>query len=84
MATCAQCTQGHVLPGEPEGSMVDGAYFHAAPASETVTGETRAIVLLTDIFGLGLKNSKLLVDELSKRLGCDVWAPDLFLGMWSC
>ena len=77
MAACEQCTQGYVLQGEPEGTIVDGAYFHAAPPS---ANSTRAVVLLTDIFGLPLKNSKLIADELSKRLECDVWVPDLFAG----
>ena len=81
--SCEQCTQGHVLAGEPAGSIVDGAYFHPAPttaADGASPASTRAIVLLTDIFGLPLKNCKLIADELSKRVGCDVWVPDLFDG----
>lgn len=77
MASCEHCTQGYVLPGDPQGTMVDGAYFHAAPATDATT-PSRAIVLLTDIFGLPLKNSKIIADELSRRVGCDVWVPDLF------
>ncbi|KAI0699128.1 dienelactone hydrolase endo-1-3,1,4-beta-D-glucanase [Cytidiella melzeri] len=83
MASCPQCTQGFVLDGEPQGTiMVDGAYFHAAPPTETTdtTSPSRAVVLLTDIFGLPLKNSKLIADALSKQLGCDVWVPDVFAG----
>ncbi|THG94999.1 hypothetical protein EW026_g6571 [Hermanssonia centrifuga] len=75
--SCEQCTQGYVLPGEPAGSIVDGAYFHPAPEGSP---KSSAIVLLTDIFGLPLKNSKLIADELSKGVGCDVWVPDLFAG----
>ena len=56
--------------------MVNDAYFHAGPEG----APTRAIVLLTDIFGLPLKNSKLIADELSQKVGCDVWVPDLFAG----
>ena len=74
--SCEQCTQGHVLPGEPKGTMVGDAYFHAGPEGSP----KRAIFLLTDIFGLPLKNSKLIADELSKRVECDVWVPDLFAG----
>ncbi len=79
--SCEQCTQGYVLPGEPAGSIVDGAYFHPAPEGSP---KSSAIVLLTDIFGLPLKNSKLIADELSKGVGCDVWVPDLFAGTSLC
>lgn len=79
--SCEQCTQGYVLQGEPEGTMVDGAYFHAAPTTEGAEGgSARAIVLLTDIFGLPLVNCKLMADEFARRVGCDVWVPDLFDG----
>ena len=75
--SCPQCTQGYVLPGEPTGTMIDDTYFAAAPEGAS---STKAIVLLTDIFGLPLKNNKILADELAKRVGCDVWVPDLFGG----
>ncbi|KAI0345739.1 dienelactone hydrolase endo-1-3,1,4-beta-D-glucanase [Trametopsis cervina] len=80
MASCEHCTQGYVLPGEPEGTLVDGAYFHAAPsaAEGNIEQSSRAIVLLTDIFGLPLKNSKIIADTLSTSVGCDVWIPDIF------
>ena len=60
--------------------MVGDAYFHAGPEGSS----KRAIFLLTDIFGLPLKNSKLIADEISKRLQCDVWVPDLFAGAYRC
>ena len=80
--SCEQCTQGYVLDGEPEGTMVDGAYLRTAPSVEGADAgtPTRAVVLLTDIFGLPLKNSKLVADEIARRVGCDVWVPDLFDG----
>ena len=71
---CEHCKSGFVLPGEPKGSMQDGAYF--AAGADT----TRAVVLLTDIFGLPLKNSKILADQFAEQVGCDVWVPDLFNG----
>lgn len=40
----------------------------------------RAIILLSDGFGLPLVNSHLLADKFSKELSCDVWIPDLFNG----
>ncbi|KAF7978527.1 hypothetical protein HWV62_45707 [Athelia sp. TMB] len=79
MASCDNCTKGYVLPGEPTGTLVaemDGAYFAPGPEGNTA----RAVVYLTDIFGLPLKNSKLMADELAKTLACDVWVPDLFNG----
>ena len=78
--SCEQCTQGYILPGEPAGTIVDGAYLAQAPEDAASSGPKRAIVYLTDIFGLPLKNSKIIADELSKRVGCDVWIPDLFAG----
>ncbi|TFK52532.1 dienelactone hydrolase endo-1,3,1,4-beta-D-glucanase [Heliocybe sulcata] len=79
--SCPQCTQGFILPGEPEGEMTrvgeTEGYLHRAPEGST---STRAVFLLSDIFGLPLKNSKILADTISKRLQCDVWVPDLFAG----
>ena len=60
--------------------MVGDAYFHPAPDGAP---SSRAIVLLTDVFGLPLKNCKIMADEFAKRVGCDVWVPDLFAGAWS-
>lgn len=79
--SCPQCTQGYILPGEPVGSMVDGVYFSPAPEGAS---STKAVFLLTDVFGLALKNNKILADELAKRVGCDVWVPDLFAGASTC
>ncbi|THH31165.1 hypothetical protein EUX98_g3022 [Antrodiella citrinella] len=72
--SCEQCGQGYVLAGEPEGTMVDGAYLHEG------SNKSRAVVLLTDIFGLPLVNCKIMADRFSKELDCDVWVPDLFDG----
>ncbi|GJE97180.1 dienelactone hydrolase-like protein [Phanerochaete sordida] len=76
------CYQGYLLEGEPRGQLVEGAYFAPAPESKSGTEDTpsRAIVVFTDIFGLGIKNPKIIADELAQRVGCDVWVPDLFDG----
>ena len=79
--TCPQCTQGYILPGEPRGTFVDGAYFSPAPEGGS---STKAIVFLTDIFGLGLRNCKILADAYAKKVECDVWVPDLFAGASRC
>lgn len=79
MAFCQHCTQGTVLPGEPKWSMQpNGAYF--APGQSDQTGTKNAVLLLTDIFGLPLKNSKIMADKFAEQLGCDVWVPDVFAG----
>ncbi|KAF5389175.1 hypothetical protein D9757_003524 [Collybiopsis confluens] len=76
MASCPDCKKGKVLPGKPTGRMVNDAYFAPGPEGNS----SRAIILLTDIFGLDLINSKILADIISQRLQCDVWVPDLFNG----
>ena len=75
--SCEDCTKGNVLPGEPTGAIdtVSKAYLAAAPEPSS-----RAIILLTDVFGLPLQNCKILADRLSKELACDVWVPDMFDG----
>jgi len=74
--SCEQCTQGYVMAGEPKGKMVDGAYLHESPSGS----KTRAVIFLTDVFGLPLVNCKLMADQFSEKLDCDVWVPDLFNG----
>ncbi|KAF7299105.1 DLH domain-containing protein [Mycena indigotica] len=78
--SCPNCFTGELLDGEPTGktSEVDGAAYFA-PGPENATSK-RAIILLTDIFGLPLKNSKILADNFAKCLECDVYVPDLFAG----
>ncbi|KAK7469197.1 hypothetical protein VKT23_003688 [Stygiomarasmius scandens] len=76
--SCPDCRKGVVLEGEPTGHIDPntGAYVASGPEGNT----SRAILLLTDVFGLGLKNPEILADNLSKRLSCDVYAPDIFAG----
>ncbi|KAL1682325.1 Alpha/Beta hydrolase protein [Schizophyllum commune] len=83
--SCPNCVRGVVLPGEPKGVMrsasdltVDAYLASPKPAAEQWTPSTHAIVLLTDIFGLNLVNSKIMADRFSHELGCDVWVPNLF------
>ena len=79
--SCENCFKGSELPGEPSGSMVDGAYLAASPNRAATPEEPkRAVVLLTDIFGLPLKNSKIQADKLAQEIGVDVWVPDIFAG----
>jgi hypothetical protein len=80
--SCPDCTTGGYLPGEPTGTFsTQGAYFAPAPAlPEDSQVPKRAVLLLTDAFGLPLKNCKIIADNLAKRLNCDVWIPDYFAG----
>ena len=84
--SCPNCVRGVVLPGEPKGVMrsasdltVDAYLASPKPAAEQWAPSTHAIVLLTDIFGLNLVNSKIMADRFSQELGCDVWVPNLFV-----
>ncbi|KAN0123351.1 dienelactone hydrolase endo-1-3,1,4-beta-D-glucanase [Russula decolorans] len=76
--SCTYCYKGFALPGEPKGTIVGQDYFTAAP--NDATQRTKAIVLLTDIFGLPLPNPRIVADQLAEQVGVDVWVPDLFNG----
>ncbi|KAJ8496661.1 hypothetical protein ONZ45_g12361 [Pleurotus djamor] len=94
MLTCPDCLKGALLPGEPSGYIgFKGAYYapalsrNVAPDDQDSTdafqpggNPTAAVVLLTDGYGLKLKNCKIIADTLSQKLGCDVWIPDIFDG----
>jgi dienelactone hydrolase len=58
--------------------MVGLDYFTPAPSS--ATDRSKAIVLLTDIFGLPLPNPRIVADHLAENVGVDVWVPDFFNG----
>ena len=82
MSVCPKCKEGSFLPGEPTGSIntdFQGAYF--APSPNKDLESKRAIVFLTDGFGLPLKNCKIMADNLATKLECDVWVPDYFNGV---
>ncbi|KAJ2934599.1 hypothetical protein H1R20_g2494, partial [Candolleomyces eurysporus] len=75
--------EGYILPDKPKGSIqldFSSAYLAPNPDAETTTSD-RAVILLTDDFGLPLKNPKLIADALAERLRCDVWVPDYFNGL---
>jgi len=85
--SCPRCQEGSILSGEPKGTIETGllgnSYFSPAPAAEANTPDVspkKVILLLTDAFGLPVNNCKIIADELAKKLGCDVWVPDYFMG----
>src|ERR1700742_3090499 len=66
--SCPDCTTGGLLPGEPSGVFsTQGAYFSAAPSPPEHSSGKRAVILLTDGFGLPLKNCKILADGFAKE-----------------
>ncbi|KAH9480066.1 Hydrolase tropI [Psilocybe cubensis] len=78
--SCPNCAKGDFLPGEPTGSIrsdFQNAYLAPAPEGDS---SSYAVLLLTDAFGLPLKNCKIMADEMAKRLQCDVWISDYFNG----
>jgi len=78
---CERCVQGGVLEGDFTGEIQNGAYFAPAPGSGSLSsGQKTCIVFLTDIFGLSLKNCKIMADSMAQKLGVDVWVPDQFDG----
>jgi hypothetical protein len=78
--SCPDCITGANLPGTPKGVLKDdGSYFAAAPEGGN-SEHKRAVILLTDVFGLGLDNPKIMADYFAEQLQCDVWVPDIFAG----
>ncbi|KAH9969537.1 hypothetical protein BC827DRAFT_1262767 [Russula dissimulans] len=71
---CPACYQGFILPGEPNGSMVGLGYFTPAPPRRDATERTKAIVFLTDIFGISFRSQR---DDLLKTGGVRLVFPDL-------
>jgi len=76
--SCSDCTSGNWLPGSPKGTEENGAYL--AKGSNQEDTKDKAVVVLTDIFGLAISNPKIIADTIAERTGFDVWVPDLFDG----
>jgi len=79
---CERCVQGEILEGEFTGIVEGGAYLAPAPGKGSLSANPSktCIVILTDIFGLSLKNCKIMADSMAEKLGVDVWVPDQFAG----
>lgn len=90
--SCPECVTGTQLLGTPLGEMRTvgqyETYFStkatvasfAAGSEGDVKSSRRAIVILPDMFGLSINNTKLIADVLNEKVGCDVYVPDLFAG----
>ena len=83
---CENCVKGNVLPGTPTGSIThvnkypSDVYLASRATKPAADGKKKAIVFLTDIFGLPLVNCKIMADGLNEKVGVDVYVPDLFNG----
>lgn len=78
--SCSDCISGNLLPGSPKGTEENGVYL--ASGSNQEDTKDKAVVVLTDIFGL-VPNPKIIADTIAERTGFDVWVPDLFNGVSS-
>jgi len=76
--SCSDCTAGNWLPGSPKGTEEDGVYL--AKGSNQADTKDKAVVVLSDVFGLALPNPKIIADSIAERTGFDVWVLDLFNG----
>ncbi|TNY23248.1 hypothetical protein DMC30DRAFT_414290 [Rhodotorula diobovata] len=72
--------EAHRLEGEPKGTMakLNGISYYLAKGNGDHTD--KAIVLGTDLFGLGVPGPKLMADWFAQKLGFDVLVPDVFEG----
>ncbi|CAF1057466.1 unnamed protein product [Adineta steineri] len=73
-------TEYRPLPGTPQGQIIKIADIDTYQIlGKDVTSKGKAIVLLTDVFGL-TKNPRMTADEISEKSGFDVYVPDICNG----
>jgi len=80
MSLCKHCVSGVRHVGEPTGEVkaIGGVQCYVA-TPQVDYPKDKAILFLTDVFGIDLINSKLLADDFALN-GFKVIAPDLFNG----
>ncbi|EZG86501.1 dienelactone hydrolase family protein [Gregarina niphandrodes] len=79
MSFCEHCVKGVVHEGEPVGVMETVAGVPVYVARPKSGGEDLLVLIASDVFGLGLVNTKLLADSYAGN-GFLTWVPDLFEG----
>ncbi|KAL5537020.1 hypothetical protein ACEPAF_843 [Sanghuangporus sanghuang] len=82
MSLCKECVTGVTHEGEPTGKIegINGVQTYVAfPPTGKEYDKTKAILYLTDVFGIQLANNRLLVDDFAKN-GFQTYAPDLLNG----
>ncbi|KAI0263059.1 alpha/beta-hydrolase [Gloeopeniophorella convolvens] len=78
MAHCTKCFQGVRHEGVPEGKFVDIGGVKTYTATPTADyPNDKAVIFLTDAFGVGLINNQLLMDDFARN-GFKVHGPDVF------
>lgn len=84
---CINCITGSIIPGEPKGSEEKIGPFntYVAKPSAGVADPSKAVLSLTDVFGLALPNNKIVADMLAEQTGFVVYVPDVGQGRrrWS-
>ncbi|KAI9444223.1 alpha/beta-hydrolase [Lactarius indigo] len=80
MSFCKNCTSGVRHEGTPEGTYeeINGIKTYVA-TPKTDYPKDKAILYLTDVFGLELNNNLLVIDDFARN-GFKVYAPELFEG----
>lgn len=75
---CADCGQGVVWQGTENGKEITLESFQMYLTSGKES--KKCIILIADIFGYKLINSRIYADQLAESVGCDVIIPDFFEG----
>lgn len=75
------CVSGSIHEGEPTGKFIElsGHRVYVATPEEGKGSKDKALLFLTDVFGVDLVNNKLLADSYAKN-GIQVFAPDYLNG----
>ncbi|KAK7054306.1 hypothetical protein VNI00_003499 [Paramarasmius palmivorus] len=80
MSLCAACISGVRYEGTPTGEIIDingVKVYRALPEKDY--DKTKAVLFLTDVFGLSLENNRLLADDFARN-GYQTYAPDYLNG----
>ena len=81
---CIHCVTGSLHEGTPKGTTGNIAKLPTYIAKPTTApAKSGIIVIITDVFGWELVNSRLLADEYAEKSGRTVYVPD-FLGGILC
>lgn len=77
--TCPDCVTGSVKEGTPTGTVttLHGLNTYIARPEGTPKG---VVVIIPDIFGWEISNSRLLADSYAKKGGFLVYLPDFMAG----